>query len=381
MRSLLTIIALLHTLLLCAQQGFTFTRFHTEDDSGLSSNVVHSLYQDSRGYIWVGHANGLQRFDGSKFIQFGMSKYGKDALPFDAISQILPADNNTLLLNFGSLRQLGIFSTSDYSYKKLSVVTTKAVHPRADFYVWKDSYGEIYLNIHHYGVLHYNKQKEAFIEDHPFPFPPGFFPVFKGFFDDTVKKQIWFVGDQGICVYDRHSRQMWHRGNNPKGLAILKNEIVQDRPTQFYIDRQRRFWIFNWPKQTSLGQTKFCLDSTGTRVLSKDTLGLHTGPSGYTEYSNFYESPVSGLWIYGKRVLFNWDAGNGRFHFTPSGKTDGVNSMEYDVVNQVIEDRDRNIWIATDQGLFFTSYGSGTYSVINILFENKKAVKSINDIL
>lgn len=37
---------------------------HYNNNSGLSHNTVMCLFQDSKGFIWVGTKNGLNRFDG-----------------------------------------------------------------------------------------------------------------------------------------------------------------------------------------------------------------------------------------------------------------------------------------------------------------------------
>ena len=47
-----------------AQENYTFTHLNTDD--GLSSNDVRCLYQDYKGFMWIGTANGLQRFDGGR---------------------------------------------------------------------------------------------------------------------------------------------------------------------------------------------------------------------------------------------------------------------------------------------------------------------------
>jgi ligand-binding sensor domain-containing protein len=61
MKSLLLIFTFsLISLVAFTQQAFT--HISTDDGMGLSSNVITSLYQDKRGFIWVGTANGLQRF-------------------------------------------------------------------------------------------------------------------------------------------------------------------------------------------------------------------------------------------------------------------------------------------------------------------------------
>ena len=60
--------ALLGWLCTTAQKDFHFENFTARD--GLSHNEVRSLLRDSRGFLWVGTANGLNRFDGYDFQVF-----------------------------------------------------------------------------------------------------------------------------------------------------------------------------------------------------------------------------------------------------------------------------------------------------------------------
>ena len=53
-----------------------FTRYTKLD--GLSNNSVMSITQDSVGYLWIGTAKGLNRFDGQSFIN--IFKNQKDSL-------------------------------------------------------------------------------------------------------------------------------------------------------------------------------------------------------------------------------------------------------------------------------------------------------------
>ena len=39
-------------------------------DNGLSNNIIHCIFQDSRGWMWFGTSQGLDRFDGYKFTAF-----------------------------------------------------------------------------------------------------------------------------------------------------------------------------------------------------------------------------------------------------------------------------------------------------------------------
>lgn len=59
-----------------AQKDFHFENFTTRD--GLSHNEVRCLLRDSRGFLWVGTANGLNRFDGYEFKVF-LSEAGQNS--------------------------------------------------------------------------------------------------------------------------------------------------------------------------------------------------------------------------------------------------------------------------------------------------------------
>ncbi len=62
-RAIFTLIVLLATLKQIAfSQQFHVRTITTED--GLSHGYVSSLFQDSRGYIWIGTIYGINRYDG-----------------------------------------------------------------------------------------------------------------------------------------------------------------------------------------------------------------------------------------------------------------------------------------------------------------------------
>jgi signal transduction histidine kinase/ligand-binding sensor domain-containing protein len=64
-RMLLLIAFILTAYQTARPQQFFFTSYPIE--KGLSQSVVNCVFQDSRGYIWVGTQNGLNRFDGYHF--------------------------------------------------------------------------------------------------------------------------------------------------------------------------------------------------------------------------------------------------------------------------------------------------------------------------
>ncbi|HMY66635.1 MAG TPA: adenylate/guanylate cyclase domain-containing protein [Leptospiraceae bacterium] len=59
---------------------------------GLSHNIVSSIVQDKKGYLWIGTYGGLNRYDGFEFRNFNM----RDGLAFDAIRSLAATDDGAL---------------------------------------------------------------------------------------------------------------------------------------------------------------------------------------------------------------------------------------------------------------------------------------------
>lgn len=361
-----------------AQQRSAFTHISTEDGSGLASNVVYSLHQDQKGFIWVGTANGLQRFDGSKFVGFNLAKTGSDPLPQASISQIIPADSGRLALLMGTTREIGIFDPATFTYKKVPIVTSRKIPARAQLWMWRESGGQIYISVSGFGFVSYDRVTKEFHDADPFQLPKGWSASLSGIYEDTAAHRFWIATDSGLCIFDKASKQLWNRNRNPRNLPALNNKLLQGHMTQVYRDKQKRLWAFGW---LSNGQYKYCFDSTGSNFLAKDTVGLLTGPVGYTEYNHFFEPSNSGMWIYGNGVLFNWDQNLQRFYFNKSTmQTEGI-GINYESIFQLMQDKDGSLWIASDRGLYFTPLGSDSTGVVNLIFKNDKSITNITDIL
>lgn len=66
MKRLITIIIFSFILFINGySQPYIFTNYSI--NNGLSQSVVNCIFQDSKGYIWIGTQNGLNRFNGETF--------------------------------------------------------------------------------------------------------------------------------------------------------------------------------------------------------------------------------------------------------------------------------------------------------------------------
>ena len=91
---------LLIPILLClacvcsAQNDFKFESLTTEN--GLSENMVNVFYQDTKGYLWIGTHDGLNRYDGYEFKKFRHDPADKNSLPDNTVMDICEDGQNNL---------------------------------------------------------------------------------------------------------------------------------------------------------------------------------------------------------------------------------------------------------------------------------------------
>lgn len=365
---------LLATLLLgcscAAQQGYTFNRISTDDGSGLSSNEVYCTYQDERGYVWVGTANGLQRFDGNKFVTFSQRSPGRRNLPLSDLVQILPAGNGRLWLLFAEKQEAGIYDPVHFLYEPATINTGTPNTPRNEMRLWKDSRNNIYLHLWKYGLLRYNQATHSFSDANPFKLPPGWIP-YRNIFEDTIRRQIWLpCPDSGLAVYDERTGIISTSRNNSLRIPLLNRPTIQKGVSEFFIDSRRRYWVFNWNET----QQKHCFDEQGNPL--PDTAGVNANPE-YSELRSFFESREKVLWVYGANGLFSADPDNRRFYFY----TPGAAAIPYRRIYHIMQDRDGGTWIATDNGIYFAIPGSGSRGVMNKLIDESDGGLEITDIL
>nr|MCU0334676.1 hypothetical protein [Chitinophagaceae bacterium] len=317
----------------------SFHRLTTADGRGLRTNVVLSLCQDTRGFMWVGTSAGLQRFDGSRFVSFHPNVSQADPLPDVGIEQILAADSGRLWLASHTRHEFGLFHPVSLQYRRIPLRTSRPLPPRSEFRLWTDGKGGTFISVLRYGkVLRYDAAVGAFTEQTPLnQLPPGWQHQRHALYD-ARQRRYWLTTDSGLCVYDEASRQLWHRRYNPQRLPLLADSLLaRHGVTEFFIDRQRR---------------------------------------SYHEMDECFQTADGSLWIYGDANLFHQPSG-GSFRLYRSQYVDNF-GIRYETVHQLYEDRSGMLWVATDQGLYYSTDMQG--DVVNLFLSDRPGEIQVTDI-
>lgn len=83
-------------------------------DQGLSENTVLSITQDSKGFMWIGTLNGLNRYDGTNFVVYQNNPNNPNSISGNIVSAIYEDQNKALWI--GTNKGLNLFDPVTNSF-------------------------------------------------------------------------------------------------------------------------------------------------------------------------------------------------------------------------------------------------------------------------
>ncbi len=313
----ITTLLLLLFALPAKSQLFNFRNYSLED--GLSQSEINCIYEDSRGYLWIGTAGGgLCRFDGREF----KSYEEKDGLCGQIITAVSEdAAHNLIIGNQSS--ELCRFNGNSFSPILIKAEKTYASGGTIKFIVTDDNDNTIICRDNQ--IVKYNgKQFEVL-------------PI-KG---DTLKSFT-------VNCFKKDSRNILWIGTN-RGLLVLKNETLLRVSDMEYIsnsnitslseDIKGNIWAvtdhFSFYKIKIVGPSHYQVKSS-----QFDSIPLPAG----TKVNAIHFDLRGQLWIAtdNKGVYKYFDDELNNFNQN--------NGMSVDNANNIFEDKSGNLWFGTSGG-------------------------------
>lgn len=206
------------------QPSLTFRNYFTQH--GLSYNLIYSLLEDREGYIWIGTFNGLNRFDGSRFITFKMDPDDPATLSNNVIHKMCEDSSGQIWLATGS----GIcrYNKQDNRFTRYFVDPTSPDHFRNNnFYnILCDRSGMIWCSSPG-GLYRLHPAKGVFTSYKAGP-NPGMLTsndiTRHSLQQDPRKNWLWMgTGPGGINIFDVDKNVFYNYRNNPFNIPVLNN--------------------------------------------------------------------------------------------------------------------------------------------------------------
>ena len=134
---------------------------HLTKEDGLSDNFIMSILKDSKGFIWIGTLDGLNRYDGKEFKVYRYSIGDPNSLGANEIHALCEDKSGTLWIGTtgGGLNR--------YNYEQDNF--TRFINPNdttalanSIMAIISDKYGMLWLGTHHGGLHNFNPKTEKF---------------------------------------------------------------------------------------------------------------------------------------------------------------------------------------------------------------------------
>lgn len=348
------------------QMSFVFNRFSRSD--GLNTNSINCIWQDKKGFLWIGTENGIHRYDGRKFVSFMVEKEEYRIPPF-GVDQIMDAGNGKIWFRQGAL--LGMFDPVTFNYYHVPVESQNRLSVQNNLRLFRDSKGNTFLCAARYGLLWYDPGQNKFTEENlPIKIPEGW-PV-TSLFEDTLTGDYWISSAKGLAVYQSTTGSLNFHGNNPGRIPFFESHNLS-AVNNFFIDKNRTWWTLYWDFNPEGEKSEIIhFDPVNNKTLN-DTLGLKAAFSGYSELTWIFETQGNQIWIGGINALLRHiPEEKSLVQYRKSSP--GVYDIRCREIKQMFEDRENNIWLCTDNGLYIVTQEK---SVLNYVFQNRTPGKDI----
>lgn len=116
--------------------------FHFTQENGLSNDFIISFLEDHEGFIWIGTENGLNRYDGHRFLVFKDDPQDPGSIQGNFVWSIFEDNNHNLWL--GTDRGLGILDRTTGTFRKIALPDEEEGKSYLVFALCMDQYGNMW---------------------------------------------------------------------------------------------------------------------------------------------------------------------------------------------------------------------------------------------
>jgi two-component system, sensor histidine kinase ChiS len=274
---------------------------HLTIDDGLSQNAVFSILQDSRGFMWFGTKEGLNRYDGRNFVIYKHNPFDTTSISDAYVTKLMEDSRGNIWA--GSLsgdvnvlqRETELFCKIPLENVSGENVTTNEITDIAegpDGTIWIATKGD--------GLIHI------------------------------------LVDDNTGCNYSY--RQYLHDPADDRSL-------ISNRVGNLFFDEHQTFWI-----GTEDGLNQFH-EISGSFTLTKFETRHPEAPaiSGEYKITSIYLSTTGDFWIGAQSGLIKFDRDTKEYEFHPNLYE--VFRYGWGSINHIAEDHDGHLWVGTSYGL------------------------------
>lgn len=366
--------------LVLKQYAIDFRMHNLTLENGLPQSSVLSIYQDNKGFIWLGTYDGVSRFDGKNLITFNAGTDSKYSLNNGTVYQICGDENNNLYfatygggLNIynSQTETFEYFTTNSNDSTKIVSNTLNAVYKSSDNTIWIASFD---------GVSHFFPKTKVFDSYPSSKTLKNNFPYYSALcVEQDSAGTMWFgTYGGGLCKFDEKEKAFKCYYNNLSSNDSypynVVNKVIAIDDENLLLATHGGIFKFHIPDSTysrfhDIDETTVSLmkDNKGTIWIATSKSGIitvtKTGEVNYIKnepdiinglpenrINSLYQDKQGNYWIglYSLGVAY---FSNNPNHFQHYYYKKNANSLIGNEIYGLAEDPQHNIWIGTLDGL------------------------------
>jgi ligand-binding sensor domain-containing protein/two-component sensor histidine kinase len=297
-----------------------YSRAVWNQEQGIPQDTVHRIAQTNDGYLWIGTAEGLARFDGYEFVSFDKDRAG---LPANSITALTASTDGSLWI--GTPSGLALYRDGHFR----TFTTKDGLPDNAISALYQDRTGTLWIAA---GLYLSRYESGSFTTYSPGKdIPITSVRALCGDRDGA----LWIAGLSGIAK--------WANGKFVRVIDAAR--LGGNIPVAILADSRNNVWI--------AGPQGLIVHSPAGQIRQYDS------KDGLPDNSvrALMEDRDGNIWAGTNGGIARFE--NGRFTTLDSSEKQGR-----DLVFSLFEDRERNLWVGTNSGLnrfrddIFTVYGT-----------------------
>ena len=337
-----------------AQQRLDQFEFgHIREQDGLSSRVTTSLLHDRDGFLWVGTNNGLNRYDGTHFVQFKKKRGNSNSLINNQLYALCEDRQSRIWM--GSENGVSRYDKTTGGFHHITTVDNQPLGICKN--VRCDRAGDVWFTSRNRGLYRYVTKTGAvqYFPCYPSDSTGGVRTLPNGLLEDPHRAGLWVSERSGLRYFDIARRQFTTHRQNPKHLPIFTP---------------------NWTSALAIdGDRLLIADNTDLSIivydLRRQQIIKRLAPPNRPERDDF---EIATIFIDRKHNLWvsSWTAAT----FFIDGQTDRITKLDYDKTRPTTlgansfgagwQHPDGSVWLGTVNGIAHTNVERALYDVYDL---------------
>lgn len=344
-----------------AQERLSYLFRHINQSDGLLHNEVLSITQDDRGFLWIATRNGLQRYDGSRFT-FYPEMLSNPAEGLTAGADIY-ADKEKKVL----------WVTNDVSIEKMELDKKRVTvyspddvtkHPDFNFSFYNEP-GNRQWMLATNAVYYRDQSDKQNISLRYNIQPPG---THKSSFIavDSTGNNTWLAINYRLFLLQKGKQTVASIDFNPLKHPLLQSSSYNGEKllVRFVmIDSRQNIWVSTW------GERLYRFDQKSQRVDSYSLADLKAKEQGGHAFGTtplvncLLEDKAGTIWAGTEQAgLLRYDAVKNNFDYCVAEEKSSEGILYDYKIFSLFQDKEDNIWVATDKGISIFNPGTQTFS-------------------